>query len=301
VWRAEADVLRCIRFTCFPLQKITDLTKVTVKMVTGTLLNQRQADRVARVQRFVREAGCADAHEARHATTKLLLKVWQLPWENSNKEVYWRLMQDGLAMYGASRCTADRQPLPCLCGCAGSSVSRMHHFWECSIAVAVRNQLQMGLASAAPAGGISRQQLWLMQQPAADMVDGAWHVIVLAALQAMEAGRRRLTALCMPQIEEEQQQQQQQRQHRVVASARHLAMSRVHAEEHFWSRINDFAWLNRNRPPRMWLKQHQEGKQLPFFLIYSNTVGDRENDEPRMIAAPRPRLPPVPDLPYDLS
>ena len=40
---------------------------------------------------------------------RLLPRLWQLPWENQHKEVYWRLVLNGLAL--ASRmCCVLRQP-----------------------------------------------------------------------------------------------------------------------------------------------------------------------------------------------
>ena len=64
----------------------------------------------------------------------------------------------------------------------------MHHFWCCPVAQAVVSELQAGL------GGVrvSRQQLWLMQPVPADLPEGVWFVVCLAAVAAIDKGRRLL-------------------------------------------------------------------------------------------------------------
>ena len=122
-------------------------------------------------------AGWADAAWAR---------LWQLPWENQHKEVYWRLVLNGLAL--ASRMHGSG-PQPCACGSPAPHPDRRHHFWDCPVAAAVRSTLAAQLGGQQP----SRQQLWLMRHPAG-VHAGVWDAVCLAALAAMDGGRRQLAA-----------------------------------------------------------------------------------------------------------
>ncbi len=67
---------------------------------------------------------------------------------------------------------------------------RLHAFWECPIAQAVHQQLQLGL------GGVQLEwaHVWLFQTPTQACQLPVWQVVGLAALGAMEHGRRRLWA-----------------------------------------------------------------------------------------------------------
>ena len=68
----------------------------------------------------------------------------------------------------------------------GSSAHRQHSCWDCPVAQAVSGQLQEGL------GGLQLQQwhVWLLRAPGPRIHVAAWRVVALAALGAMEAGRR---------------------------------------------------------------------------------------------------------------
>lgn len=118
--------------------------------------------------------------------------LWRLRWDNGYKEVYWRLALDGLA-------TAARMHMPsesCLCGhlCPG----RLHHFWQCPVAVAVVREVLAGLPPAwctRPVGGppaLACSHVWLMTPPRGRrrVCAGVWRVVCLAALVAMDEGRR---------------------------------------------------------------------------------------------------------------
>jgi hypothetical protein len=85
---------------------------------------------------------------------------------------------------------------PCPCGVVGSSAHgdceqlRQHAFWECAIAPAVRTQVQRGLGGAL----LKQWHLWLVDPPPS-VCDMVWRVVVLAAIWAMEQGRKRLWSL----------------------------------------------------------------------------------------------------------
>jgi hypothetical protein len=132
-----------------------------------------------------------------------LRAVWRQPWDNRAKEVLWRLALNGVPGAGGG---GRRHAGPCVCGtqpCAdqrvqwGSAVHRQHAFWDCPVAHAVRDQLQQGLQQggeeAVPA--VAQRHLWLLQSPSAEVPPVLWWAVSLAALAAMEQGRRHLWAL----------------------------------------------------------------------------------------------------------
>jgi hypothetical protein len=119
-------------------------------------------------------------------------RLWRLNWENRYKEVFWRLPLDGVPIYGMARYTGG-SPLPCWCGAPG--VGRDHCFWACPVAACVRRTASRAL----PAGSLAtRANCWLCQPPSLMQHQGVWDVAALAALTAMDAGRRRLAGPCVP-------------------------------------------------------------------------------------------------------
>jgi hypothetical protein len=117
-------------------------------------------------------------------------RLWHVLSENGYKEVFWRLAVNGVRAAGACQRYFSA---PCPCGVVGPDAIgdceqlRQHAFWECAIAQAVRAQVQRGL------GGALLQQwhLWLVDPPPS-VCPMVWRVVVLAAVWAMEQGRKRL-------------------------------------------------------------------------------------------------------------
>lgn len=120
-------------------------------------------------------------------------QLWKLRWDNYFKEVYWRLVLNGLA-------TAERMHMhdcDCVCGqVQGGQPDRRHHFWECAVAQAVVAQLQQQLAGWCP-GALQPHHVLCMLCPEAVGAPGArplhkgvWRVVCLAAINAMDLGRR---------------------------------------------------------------------------------------------------------------
>ncbi|GIL78345.1 hypothetical protein Vretimale_7695 [Volvox reticuliferus] len=102
--------------------------------------------------------------------------------------------------------------------------------WECPIAKAVREQIDRHLRLPSPAtieGGITRQQLWLVQAPPG-CEQAPWDVIAMAALSSMEYGR-----YCLRAATREQRQQgtstngwqQQQQTHTAEQGPRQQAIT----------------------------------------------------------------------------
>jgi hypothetical protein len=118
-------------------------------------------------------------------------KLWKLRWDNHFKEVYWRVVLNGVP-------TAARMPSvqrACLCGVCLPGCD--HHYWHCPIAQAVVHTIVDNLPAAwcARTPGISpltMQHVWLMQPPrgAKPVLTCVWRVVCLAAFNAMDVGRR---------------------------------------------------------------------------------------------------------------
>jgi hypothetical protein len=73
-------------------------------------------------------------------------------------------------------------------GRAGGPSPRLHHFWACPVAQAVVDQLSVTIVRP-----ISRAEVWLAQTPEG-VEQCVWDVVVLAAITAMEQGRRFMAA-----------------------------------------------------------------------------------------------------------
>jgi len=143
----------------------------------------------------VREAlgvQAGDISIALHLLTQSLDRVWrEVRWENFNKESWWRLAVDGIPLLGNSHMRgAPRRA--CGCGCYSADTPectpRQHHFWRCSVAQAVVDQV-----SSRAGVRVTRAHVWLLECPEG-FQQCVWDVIALAAVSAMEVGRRYLLA-----------------------------------------------------------------------------------------------------------
>ncbi len=127
----------------------------------------------------------------------------RLSWDNKRKEVFWRLAVNGVSAAGghdvvlSGLCPCGRAPDPP----AGLSASpgllgRSHCFWHCRVADAVVTAVRVGLAAGGcDAGALECAHLWLLEPPAATVHPCAWSVVAVAAICAMEYGRRRMWAM----------------------------------------------------------------------------------------------------------
>ena len=169
----------------------------TVRHGTTMQLAAVEASRSTAHRRFVSEAlGLAEvapqvqAESARLSST--IHRLWgSVRWENANKEAYWRLTVDGIPLLGNSHM---RNAAPARCGCGHFPIAartcppRLHHFWHCRVAQAVVEQVEARVG--AP---IRREQLWLGVCPPG-LEQCVWDVVVLAAVSAVETGRRFMAA-----------------------------------------------------------------------------------------------------------
>ena len=192
------------------------LRRLSVAMATGLQLGSVRAARRAALRRFAGEciseaAGLAALAAGVAAVEAAQRALWKLRWDNHFKEIYWRLAYDGLATSQRLR----QEDQSCACGSAGPG--RRHHFWDCPVAAAVRQEVQRGLAAAWASGALRPSHVWTMRQPTGvsrALHTGVWRVVCLAALCAMEVGRKAVAAAHGQRMREEREleQQQQQRQ-----------------------------------------------------------------------------------------
>jgi hypothetical protein len=120
------------------------------------------------------------------ALASTLLSGWRLKWDNTQKEILWRLAVDGVASANS------RTSWHCPCCPHTDTSPRLHCFWDCPIAHAVRAELSRALQPLT-AQPIRRASVWLCQpRPCMAVHPGIWLVVCFAALSAMDHGRRQL-------------------------------------------------------------------------------------------------------------
>ena len=165
----------------------------------------------------------------------LFEQLWRLRWDNCVKEVFWRLVYDGLP-------TAARQHRHFSCACDTPSPDRLHHFWECPIARVVVSVL---VSRTPRVSVLPRSAVWLCVAPVGQHAQ-AWAVVSLCALAAMERGRRVMyRRLC----------EGQSPCPTLVTSLQRHAVAR------FWELLTDFCAVD--APPKSW--RGSIGSSHPFF------------------------------------
>jgi hypothetical protein len=165
----------------------------------------------------------------------LLRRAWRLPWDNDRKELLWRLTLNGVP-------NAQRMHLlgePCTCGVAGPG--RRHHYWECPVAQAVVAAIQQRLPQPAQ---LQCVHVWLARPPHRTLHKGVWLVVCMAALLAMDHGRKRLCAWALPPRPDRPPP-------RVPPHGQEVAVASKAAVAFFWAMLADFAGM-RTCPPE-WL------------------------------------------------
>jgi hypothetical protein len=167
------------------------LAGASVRILTRLLTAPITAHRRARHARYCRLAldlppRATPAHQHLADFAASLRAAWRLPCDNHIKEALWRL---------AINCIPGSLIRPWACPCghsipAGGQDPRLHSFWDCPVAVAVRGQLDAALGRP-----VQRSSLWLLgPPPLPDLHLGVWRLACLAAIGAMEHGRALLWA-----------------------------------------------------------------------------------------------------------
>ncbi|GIL80441.1 hypothetical protein Vretifemale_9655, partial [Volvox reticuliferus] len=174
----------------------------------------------------------------------------------------WRLVVNGIPLPGNTH--LSRVPIkPYECGIYGGDTDqpyspRLHHFWECPIAKAVREQIDrhLRLPSSATIEGayVTRQQLWLVQAPPG-CEQAPWDVIAMAVLSSMEYGRYCLRAATREQRQQgisTHGRQQQQQTHIAEQGPRQRALT------DFFNRSGGFT----QEEDEQWTTQHKQQLHL---------------------------------------
>ena len=172
----------------------------------------------------------------------LFESCWALPWENANKEAFWRLSVNGIR--DGHRVSGR------VCGCRHGPPNRRHQFWECAVAKAVTATIQTHLPP--HTHPLRRSQIWLMNPPPQPLSPPTWKIICLAALSAMEKGRKSLIHLnCLlssnlddpPFSLSSSSSTPPEHRRRPRNPAHATRMAATSAVLEFWDRISDFAAL----------------------------------------------------------
>jgi hypothetical protein len=128
------------------------------------------------------------------AVPSVLARWWRVRVANTYKEAAWRLPLDAFPTAARMQraLPANQQSTCVACSHVGPDVS--HHFWLCPVAEAVRHEVEAQLV-----GHGWRQQpsvrppcssLWLGRPPDPRLHPLVWDFVCLAAVHAMERGRR---------------------------------------------------------------------------------------------------------------
>lgn len=182
------------------------LSGLTVKLATQLQLQEVETRRARLHTAYEQEAreqpGAADAADTVGAAAPascvqgMLRRLWPIKWEREHKETLWRLAVDGVPLPGNAH-LHNIHPEPCGCGqySGGGSqqcTPRAHHFWNCTVAKAVIQQIETHVP-----GPITRANMWLAEAPTG-VQQCVWDVVALAALTAMERARVGLRAATRP-------------------------------------------------------------------------------------------------------
>ena len=195
-----------------------------VRALTGILMAPAAARRAEAHAAFCRLA--AGLHPRSGVQTVLsgfrarLRAAWRLPCPGALKVPFWRLAID---VTPGSRC----RDWHCPCGGAPhGGLPRLHTFWECPVAQAVRAHLQLGLGVAP-----SHASVWLLGPPPAAGVHAAtWTLVCLSAVAAMNHGRAFLWRL-----------HQDAGGSRAPLPRAQVDQVCASAVAHFWRSLHDFA------------------------------------------------------------
>lgn len=210
------------------------LCRLTVRVATFLQLGPAFDELRVKQTQYIREARANyaplwDPHTDWIELGSTLRRLWSLRWENEHKEAFWRLTQDGFPGFSMHR-AQRRGPNVALCPCGVpmSDGDRCHHFWDCAVARELRYELEACLGAT-----VLRAQIWLLELPP-DTHQAVWDVVGLAAITALEHGRRALYR-CRGEMQD-----------RAAAVAHAIVLTKAE----FWARLTNYATLG--IPPRNW-------------------------------------------------
>jgi hypothetical protein len=174
------------------------LQPARVQSLTSYLLRPILQERHAAYTTFVRQAlglpAAANVEQHVRALSAVFHTVWRVPWDNTYKEVLWRLALNGIpgaggvGISGTWRCPCGFQHTSARRDSHSANVHRLHAFWDCPLATAVIAILQQSVPQ------LQTRHLWLLQCPVDSLSPHLWQVICLSALAAIHTGRHKLWA-----------------------------------------------------------------------------------------------------------
>jgi hypothetical protein len=228
---------------------------LTVKAATDVLCKPIQAERQQRHQEFLAEA-CSGLPANQHATPQdlqlLLQRLWKLKWDNQRKELFWRLVVNGLPT--AHRMHMTGQP----CTCGHLTPDRKHHFWECPVAVSIRQLIQAALGPG-PTVQLQCHHIWLAHAPIDGIHAGVWLIVCQAALLAMQSAKKLLVSW---QLSEDN------RLAHLPGDVQLDVVAKLAAAT-FWDMLQDYVALAMY--PAAWLQQLSP--HHPFLCVQQNAQG----------------------------
>ena len=175
--------------------KLVPFHALTVKIGTGLLQHHVHTTRCAKHAAFVASALAAQAAplDMVSGLRRTMDGVWKLAVPNTRKEILWRLAVDGVA--GARALHPWVPEHACGCGASGLRDMRVHHYWDCPVAQAVVVAVRSLMPGGDGAAVCERKHVWLLASPSVPRLHATvWHCVCLAALGAMDKGRRALTS-----------------------------------------------------------------------------------------------------------
>lgn len=266
----------------------TLLTGLSVRMATALQLGGIMEARHAAHETYVRVAtGEEEVSPGAVASfVSTLGDAWQLKWENGQKEALWRLAVDGVN----SVTSRTARSWSCPCCPAIAQEPRLHCFWHCPVAEAVTQEILTSMPANCPP--LARASVWLCRFASEAIHPGVWLVVCMAALSAMEHGRRQLWRLhwlahdAGPPGAVQLTLVQAWEQERPAPGPSVLARACALAVADFWSRLCSFAALN--LAPDSWLGVVNE--HHPFLCHGGRAVRRRgftffEDEEPEASGA----------------
>lgn len=244
-----------------PGRGMISLHRLTVATATALQLGEATALRIERHQDFAcRALGAVQgvnvpAWALQHLSTALT-RLWKVKWSNYHKEIYWRLVLNGLPT--TERLHQAQEACPCGQLCPG----REHHFWDCPAAQAIVQELTSCLPSHTV---LQRKHVWLMHPPHGEVRPDVWRVVCLAALKSMWVARGCLM-LPAERMPEEQ----------LVSRAKECAV------EAFWRYLKEFTYLG--RCPQGWRRLLRPDSP---FLCYAHPAGHLRINRPPVQPPPQ--------------
>ena len=175
-WRSDNN-------TIIPLQQLT--VAAATRLQRSAAVEAIQPRHAAFLAAATSLAG--RSHLQLPTVPSVLTRWWQLRIANTYKESAWRLALDAFPtarrMHSNSACPA----------CGEASPDFKHLFWSCPVADAVRHEVESQLLVAGCLQSASRlacPDIWLAVRPHQRLHRMVWDLICLAAIHAMEVGRR---------------------------------------------------------------------------------------------------------------